>query len=65
MLNRTPGYKTSIHFPDSLQIKPRKYFFKKVVIAAGLLFAGSLIGWQTNTLMTITKTAHEKIYLKL
>lgn len=37
--------------PESLKIKPRRNILGRVAAIAGLLFTGSLIGWQANTVM--------------
>ncbi|MDH5444448.1 MAG: anti-sigma factor [Gammaproteobacteria bacterium] len=37
--------------PDHLQIRPRKHFFYRVAAAASFIFIGTIIGWQSNTML--------------
>lgn len=37
--------------PAGLRIRPRRHFYQRMATAAGILFAGILLGWQGNSLM--------------
>lgn len=46
--------------PEALRIQPRKRFYNRVATAAGILFAGVLIGWQGNSLM-MAENQHQQL----
>lgn len=44
--------------PDALRIQPRKRFYRRVAAAVGFLLTGTMIGWQSNTLLTAGQGRH-------